>query len=98
MFVNPQDKVYEGMVVGEHNRDNDLGVNVLKGKKLTNVRASGSDDAILLVPPRRLSLEDMMAYINSDELVEVTPGSLRLRKRYLNPHERKRAARAVQDI
>ena len=98
MFVNPQDKVYEGMVVGEHNRDNDLGVNVLKGKKLTNVRASGSDDAILLVPPRRLSLEDMMAYINSDELVEVTPGSLRLRKRYLNPHERKRAARASQDI
>ena len=97
MFVNPQDKVYEGMVVGEHNRDNDLGVNVLKGKKLTNVRASGSDDAILLVPPRRLSLEDMMAYINSDELVEVTPGSLRLRKRYLNPHERKRAARAGQD-
>ena len=98
MFVNPQDKVYEGMVVGEHNRDNDLGVNVLKGKKLTNVRASGSDDAILLVPPRRLSLEDMMAYINPDELVEVTPGSLRLRKRYLNPHERKRAARAGQDI
>ena len=98
MFVNPQDKVYEGMVVGEHNRDNDLGVNVLKGKKLTNMRASGSDDAILLVPPRRLSLEDMMAYINPDELVEVTPGSLRLRKRYLNPHERKRAARAGQDI
>ena len=98
MFVNPQDKVYEGMVVGEHNRDNDLGVNVLKGKKLTNVRASGSDDAILLVPPRQLSLEDMMAYINPDELVEVTPGSLRLRKRYLNPHERKRAARAGQDI
>ncbi len=98
MFVNPQDKVYEGMVVGEHNRDNDLGVNVLKGKKLTNVRASGSDDAILLVPSRRLSLEDMMAYINPDELVEVTPGSLRLRKRYLNPHERKRAARSGQDI
>lgn len=98
MFVNPQDKVYEGMVVGEHNRDNDLGVNVLKGKKLTNVRASGSDDAILLVPPRRLSLEDMMAYINPDELVEVTPGSLRLRKRHLDPHKRKRAARAAQDI
>ncbi|MGB2439944.1 MAG: translational GTPase TypA [Candidatus Puniceispirillaceae bacterium] len=93
MFVSPQDKVYEGMVVGEHNRDNDLGVNVLKGKKLTNVRASGSDDAILLTPPRRLTLEDMMAYINPDELVEVTPVSLRLRKRYLDPHERKRAAR-----
>ena len=93
MFVSPQDKVYEGMVVGEHNRENDLGVNVLKGKKLTNVRASGSDDAILLTPPRRLTLEDMMAYINPDELVEVTPASLRLRKRYLDPHERKRAAR-----
>ena len=93
MFVSPQDKVYEGMVVGEHNRENDLGVNVLKGKKLTNVRASGSDDAILLTPPRRLTLEDMMAYINPDELVEVTPVSLRLRKRYLDPHERKRAAR-----
>ena len=93
MFVSPQDKVYEGMVIGEHNRDNDLGVNVLKGKKLTNVRASGSDDAILLTPPRRLTLEDMMAYINPDELVEVTPVSLRLRKRYLDPHERKRAAR-----
>ena len=93
MFVSPQDKVYEGMVVGEHNRDNDLGVNVLKGKKLSNVRASGTDDAILLTPPRRLTLEDMMAYINPDELVEVTPGSLRLRKRYLDPHERKRAAR-----
>jgi len=93
MFVSPQDKVYEGMVVGEHNRDNDLGVNVLKGKKLSNVRASGTDDAILLTPPRRLTLEDMMAYINPDELVEVTPLSLRLRKRYLDPHERKRAAR-----
>jgi GTP-binding protein len=93
MFVSPQDKVYEGMVVGEHNRDNDLGVNVLKGKKLTNVRASGTDDAIFLTPPRRLTLEDMMAYINPDELVEVTPVSLRLRKRYLDPHERKRAAR-----
>jgi GTP-binding protein len=93
MFVSPQDKVYEGMVVGEHNRDNDLGVNVLKGKKLSNVRASGTDDAILLTPPRRLTLEDMMAYINPDELVEVTPVSLRLRKRYLDPHERKRAAR-----
>ena len=92
-FVSPQDKVYEGMVVGEHNRDNDLGVNVLKGKKLSNVRASGTDDAILLTPPRRLTLEDMMAYINPDELVEVTPVSLRLRKRYLDPHERKRAAR-----
>ena len=94
LFVNPQDKVYQGMIVGEHSRDNDLEINVLKGKKLTNVRASGSDDAILLTPPRRMSLEDMMAYINPDELVEVTPESLRLRKQYLDPHERKRAARA----
>ncbi len=95
MFIHPQDKVYEGMVVGEHNRENDLGVNVLKGKKLTNVRASGSDEAIILTPPRRLTLEDMMAYINSDELVEVTPLSLRLRKRHLDPHERKKAARQL---
>ncbi len=94
LFVNPQDKVYLGMIVGEHSRDNDLDVNVLKGKKLTNVRASGSDEAIILTPPRQLSLEDMMAYINPDELVEVTPTSLRLRKRFLDPHERKRAARA----
>lgn len=94
LFVHPQDKVYLGMIVGEHSRDNDLDVNVLKGKKLTNVRASGSDEAIILTPPRQLSLEDMMAYINPDELVEVTPVSLRLRKRFLDPHERKRAARA----
>ena len=94
MFINPQDDVYQGMVIGENSRDNDLDVNVLKGKKLTNVRASGSDDAVVLTPPRRMSLEEMMAYINDDELLEVTPQSLRLRKRYLIPHERKKAARA----
>ena len=93
MFVNPQDAVYQGMVIGENSRENDLDVNVLKGKKLTNVRASGTDDAVVLTPPRRMSLEEMMAYINDDELLEVTPGSLRLRKRYLIPHERKKAAR-----
>ncbi len=93
MFVNPQDAVYQGMVIGENSRENDLDVNVLKGKKLTNVRASGTDDAVVLTPPRRMSLEEMMAYINDDELLEVTPESLRLRKRYLIPHERKRAAR-----
>ena len=93
MFINPQDDVYQGMVIGENSRDNDLDVNVLKGKKLTNVRASGSDDAVVLTPPRRMSLEEMMAYINDDELLEVTPDSLRLRKRYLIPHERKKAAR-----
>ena len=93
MFVNPQDAVYQGMVIGENSRENDLDVNVLKGKKLTNVRASGTDDAVVLTPPRRMSLEEMMAYINDDELLEVTPSSLRLRKRYLIPHERKKAAR-----
>ena len=93
MFVNPQDAVYQGMVIGENSRENDLDVNVLKGKKLTNVRASGTDDAVVLTPPRRMSLEEMMAYINDDELLEVTPESLRLRKRFLIPHERKKAAR-----
>ena len=94
MFVNPQDAVYQGMVIGENSRENDLDVNVLKGKKLTNVRASGTDDAVVLTPPRRMSLEEMMAYINDDELLEVTPSSLRLRKRFLIPHERKKAARS----
>ncbi|MDB2325367.1 translational GTPase TypA [Alphaproteobacteria bacterium] len=94
MFVNPQTPVYQGMIVGEHNRHNDLEINVLKGKQLTNVRASGTDEAVKLVPAKQMSLEQMMAYINEDELVEVTPQSLRLRKMFLDPHERKRAARA----
>ena len=94
MFVGPQTAVYQGMIVGEHSRDNDLEINVLKGKQLTNVRASGSDEAVKLVSPRRMSLEEMMAYINEDELLEVTPENLRLRKQYLCPHERKKAARA----
>ncbi len=95
MFVEHQTPVYQGMIVGEHSRENDLEVNVLKGKKLTNVRASGTDDAVTLTPPRKMSLEDMMAYINDDELLEVTPTSLRLRKFHLCPHERKKAARAA---
>jgi GTP-binding protein len=90
MFIDPQTQVYQGMIIGEHNRDNDLEVNILKGKKLTNVRASGTDEAVTLTPPRKMSLEDMMAYINDDELLEVTPQSVRLRKKYLCPHERKR--------
>ncbi|MBM2575239.1 translational GTPase TypA [Jannaschia sp. Os4] len=94
-FVSPQDKVYTGMILGEHNRDNDLEVNPLKGKKLTNVRASGNDEAVRLTPPVKLSLEQAIAYIDDDELVEVTPNSVRLRKRHLDPHERKRAARAA---
>tara|TARA_B000000477_G_scaffold21679_1_gene18585 strand:+ start:675 stop:2495 length:1821 start_codon:yes stop_codon:yes gene_type:complete len=90
MFIGHQSKVYGGMVVGEHSRDNDLEINVLKGKQLTNVRASGTDEAVKLTPPRRMSLEEMMAYINEDELLEVTPKNLRLRKRYLSAIDRKR--------
>lgn len=93
MFIHPGDKVYEGMLVGEHNRDNDLDVNVLKGKQLTNVRAAGKDEMIKLTPPRKMTLEDAMAYIQDDELLEVTPKSIRLRKLHLDPNERKRAGR-----
>ncbi len=95
MFVGPQTKVYQGMVIGEHSRDNDLEVNPLKGKKLTNVRASGSDEAVRLTPHIQFSLEEAIAYIDDDELVEVTPNAIRLRKRFLDPHERKRQARAA---
>ncbi|MGR3499251.1 MAG: translational GTPase TypA [Limimaricola soesokkakensis] len=94
MFVHPQAPVYEGMIIGEHSRDNDLEVNPLKGKKLTNVRASGTDEAVRLTPPIEMSLEQAIAYIDDDELVEVTPNAVRLRKRFLDPHERKRQARA----
>ena len=93
MFVGAQVEVYTGMIIGEHSRDNDLEVNPLKGKKLTNVRASGTDEAVRLTPPTILSLEQAIAYINNDELVEVTPNFIRLRKRYLDPHERKRMAK-----
>ena len=92
MFIDPQTKVYQGMIVGEHTRDNDLDINVLKGKQLTNVRASGTDEAVTLMTPRKMSLEQMIAYIKEDELLEVTPKNLRLRKRLLIPHERKRAS------
>jgi len=94
MFVVPQDPVYEGMIIGEHSRENDLDVNPLKGKQLTNVRASGTDEAVRLTPPVIMSLEQAIAYIDDDELVEVTPNAIRLRKRFLDPHERKRQARA----
>jgi GTP-binding protein len=93
MFIGHNEKVYSGMIIGEHSRDNDLEVNPLKGKKLTNVRASGKDDAVVLTPPIRMSLEEAIAYIDDDELVEVTPGSLRLRKRFLDSNERKRETR-----
>ncbi len=95
MFVGPQTDVYQGMVIGEHSRDNDLEVNPLKGKKLTNVRASGSDDAVRLTPHIQFSLEEAIAYIDDDELVEVTPNAIRLRKRYLDPHERKRMSKSA---
>ncbi len=93
MFINPGDLVYQGMIVGENSRENDLDLNVLKAKQLSNVRASGKDDAMILVPPRRMSLEDMIAYINDEELVEVTPKNLRLRKKYLTPNEREIATK-----
>ncbi|MEZ5797153.1 MAG: translational GTPase TypA [Paracoccaceae bacterium] len=94
MFIGPQEQVYVGMIIGEHSRDNDLEVNPLKGKKLTNVRASGTDEAVRLTPHIRMSLEEAIAYIDDDELVEVTPKIIRLRKRELDPHERKRMSRA----
>ena len=93
MFIEPQTKVYGGMIVGEHNRDNDLEINVLKGKKLTNVRAAGSDGLTSLTPPVKMSLEEMMAYVNEDELLEVTPKNLRLRKKLLLANERKKQSR-----
>jgi GTP-binding protein len=97
LFVNPGDKVYVGLILGEHSRESDLEVNPIKEKKLTNIRAAGKDDAMLLIPPRRMSLEQAIAYIEDDELVEVTPGAIRLRKRYLDPHERKRFERREAD-
>ena len=95
MFVSPGDKLYEGMVIGIHSRDNDLVVNPIKGKQLTNVRASGKDEAIALTPPIALTLEYAVEFIADDELVEITPKSIRIRKRFLKEHERKRAAREL---
>jgi GTP-binding protein len=96
IMVMPGTQVYEGMIVGEHNRENDLPVNVLKGKKLTNVRASGADEQVKLIPPRILTLEQAITYIADDELVEVTPKSLRLRKRILDPNLRKRSEKVAE--
>ncbi|MGJ8596943.1 translational GTPase TypA [Sulfitobacter sp.] len=94
-FIGAQEDVYQGMIIGEHSRENDLEVNPLKGKQLTNVRASGTDEAVRLTTPITLSLEEAIAYIDDDELVEVTPNAIRLRKRYLDPHERKRMAKSA---
>ena len=96
MFINPGDKVYAGMIIGEHSRGNDLEVNPLKGKQLTNIRSSGKDDAVDLTTPIAMGLDKAIAYITEDELVEVTPVSIRLRKRYLNTHERKRHGRQAE--
>ena len=91
LFIGPGVEVYQGMVVGENARDEDLDVNVCKAKHLTNMRASGSDEAIVLTPPREMTLEFALEYIDPDEVVEVTPASIRIRKRLLEPEERRKA-------
>jgi GTP-binding protein len=93
MFLTPGTKVYQGMIIGEHTRDNDLEVNPTKTKQLTNIRTKAADEAIRLTPPILMTLEQAIAYIADDELVEVTPKSIRLRKRHLDPNERKKAER-----
>jgi len=100
MMIDPGTRVYRGMIVGEHTRDNDLEVNVLKGKKLTNIRTTSKDEAVRLTPPLRMTLERALAYIEDDELVEITPKSIRLRKRHLDPNERKKAerSRVAEDV
>ncbi len=98
LFVDPGAKVYIGLIMGENSRGDDLEVNPVKEKKLTNIRAAGKDDALLLIPPRKLSLEQAIAYIEDDELVEVTPSAVRLRKRHLDPNDRKRAARRADGL
>ncbi|WP_238190566.1 translational GTPase TypA [Methylobacterium frigidaeris] len=98
MMIEPGWKVYQGMIIGEHNRENDLEVNVLKGKKLTNIRTTSKDEAVRLTPPIRMTLERSLAWIQDDELVEVTPKSIRLRKAVLDPNDRKRAERAKEAL
>jgi len=97
LFLDPGTQVYQGMIIGENSRDNDLEVNPLKGKQLTNIRAAGKDEAIRLTPPKIMTLEQAIAYIQDDERVEVTPKSIRLRKAILDPNDRKRAERAAKD-
>jgi GTP-binding protein len=91
LFLSPSIEVYRGMVVGQNSRDEDLDVNVCKAKQLTNMRASGTDEALTLTPPQQMTLEFALEYIGSDELVEVTPANLRIRKRLLNPEDRRKA-------
>ena len=95
MFVSPGDPLYVGIIIGIHSRDNDLVVNPIKGKQLTNIRASGTDEAVRLTPPIQVTLESAIEFIADDELVEITPKSIRLRKRHLKEHDRKRAAREI---
>jgi len=97
-MIEPGWKVYRGMIVGEHTRDNDLEINVLKGKQLTNIRTQSKDEAVRLTPPIRMSLEQALAYIEDDERVEVTPKSIRLRKTHLDPNERKRAKQSKETV
>ncbi|HEX3936895.1 MAG TPA: translational GTPase TypA, partial [Xanthobacteraceae bacterium] len=96
MFIVPGVPVYQGMIVGAHTRGNDLDVNPIKGKQLTNIRTTAKDEAVRLTPPIQMSLEQAIAYIDDDELAEVTPRSIRLRKRFLDPNARKRANRAAE--
>ena len=96
LFISPGDMLYQGMIIGENAKAQDLEVNPLKSKQLTNFRASGKDEGIRLTPPRKMSLEQAIAYIQDDELVEVTPKVVRLRKRHLDPHERKRESRKLE--
>jgi len=98
MMIEPGWKVYQGMIVGEHTRENDLEVNVLKGKKLTNIRTTSKDEAVRLTPPIRMTLERSLAWIDDDELVEVTPKSIRLRKGVLDPNERKRSQKIREAV
>jgi GTP-binding protein len=96
LFINPGIDIYEGMIIGEHSRGNDLEVNAMKSKQLTNIRTTSKDEAVRLTPPRLMTLEKAIAYIEEDELVEVTPKSIRLRKALLSPHDRKKASRQAE--
>jgi GTP-binding protein len=98
LFVTPGTKIYQGMIIGQHAKDNDLEVNPLKAKQLTNIRTTSKDEAVRLTPIVAMTLEQAIAYIEEDELVEVTPQSIRIRKRELSPHDRKRTSRAAADV
>jgi GTP-binding protein len=95
LFISPQDKVYEGMIIGMHSRDNDLAVNPIREKQLTNVRTVLKDESIRLTPPRKLTIEDAISFLEDDEMLEVTPTSLRLRKKWLTENERKKHSKKV---